>query len=51
MTIIFKQHTADGEGLAENQGVPSIVLQGGSNDEEIASTAGLSRKEPPPLRR
>ena len=26
MTIIFKQHTADGEGLAEKQGIPSTVL-------------------------
>ena len=51
MTIIFKQHTADGEGLAEKQGVPSTVLQGGSSEEEITSTAGLSRKEPSPLRR
>ena len=29
LTIIFKQHTADGEGLAEKQGVPSTVLLGG----------------------
>ena len=33
MTVIFKQHTADGEGLAEKEGVPSNVLQGGSNEE------------------
>ena len=51
MTFIFKQHTADGEGLAEKQGVLSTVLQGGSNEEEITLTAGPSRKEPPPLRR
>ena len=51
LTIIFKQHPADGEGLAEKQGVPSTVLLGGSNGEEITSTAGPSRKEPPPLRR
>ena len=51
MTIIFKQHSADGEGLAEKQGVLSIVLQGGSREEEITSTACPSRKEPPPLRR
>ena len=51
MTIIFKQHSADGEGLAEKQGVLSTVLQGGSSEEEITSTAGPSRKEPPPLRR
>ena len=51
MTIIFKQHTAEEKGLAEKQGVPSTVLQGGSNEEEITSTAGLSQKEPPSLRR
>ena len=52
MTFIFKQHTADGEGLAEKQGVLSTVLQGGSNElEEITLTAGPSRKEPPPLLR
>ena len=51
MTFIFKQYTADGEGLAEKQGVLSTVLQGGSNDEEITLTAGPSRKEPPALRR
>ena len=50
-SFIFKQHTADGEGLAEKQGVLSTVLQGGSNEEEITSTAGPSRKGPPPLRR
>ena len=57
MTFIFKQHSADGEGqrdperLAETQGVHSTVLQGGSSEEEITSTAGPSRKEQPPLRR
>ena len=51
MTIISKQCSADGEGLGEKQGVLSNVLQGGSSEEEITSTAGPSWKEPPPLRR
>ena len=46
MTIIFKHRSADGEGLAEKQGVLSTVLQGGSSKEEITSTAGPSWKEP-----
>ena len=55
MTFILIQHSADSEGhrerLAEKQGVHSTVLQGGSSEEEFTSTAGPSRKEPPPLRR
>ena len=57
MTFIFIQHSADREGhrerLAEKQGVHSTVLQGGSSEEEseFTSTAGSSRKEPPPLHR
>ena len=55
MTFNFKQHSADGKGhrerLAEKQGVHSIVLQGGSSEEEFMSIAGPSGKEPPPLRR
>ena len=50
MTIIFKQHSADGEGLAEKLGVLSNGLQGWSSKKEITSTAGPSRKETPPLR-
>ena len=54
-TFIFIQHSADRVGhreqLAEKQCVHSTILQGGSIEEEFTSTAGSSRKEPPPLRR
>ena len=46
LTLIFIQHSADGEGhrehrerLTEKQVVRSTVLQGGSSEEEFTSTA------------